>query len=176
MAALNKAAEVKPRILVCAPSNAGIDNVVLKIMSDKFVDGQGGKYSPNIIRVGAGTTNPKCESVSLKRKVDAIIEAGSDTTKLEQIISAGRQKLKTIQKEIHKLRARIIAMVECCPYAISADWEIRIDEASFDSSGRVVFVNHTKKTTTFDIPAPKQVSREPALLFLVHLVVQKLTL
>jgi len=156
LAALNKAAEVKPRILVCAPSNAGIDNVVLKIMSDKFVDGQGGKYSPNIIRVGAGTTNPKCESVSLKRKVDAIIETGSNITKLEQIISAGRQKLKTIQNEIKKLRARIVAMVECCPYAISADWEIRIDEASFDSSGRVVFVNHNKKTTTFDIPAPKQ--------------------
>ena len=156
LAALNKASEVKPRILVCAPSNAGIDNVILKIMSDKFVDGQGGKYSPNIIRVGAGITNPKCESVSLKRKVDALIEAGSDMTKLEQIILAGRQKLKTIQKEIHKLRARIVAMVECCPYAISADWEIRIDEASFDSSGRVVFVNHNKKTTTFDIPAPKQ--------------------
>ncbi len=39
LAALNKAAEVKPRILVCAPSNAGIDNVVLKITSDRFVDG-----------------------------------------------------------------------------------------------------------------------------------------
>ena len=39
LAALNKAAEVKPRILVCAPSNAGIDNVILKVMSDRFVDG-----------------------------------------------------------------------------------------------------------------------------------------
>ena len=27
LAALNKAAEVKPRILVCAPSNAGIDKM-----------------------------------------------------------------------------------------------------------------------------------------------------
>ena len=39
LAALNKAADVKPRILVCAPSNAGIDNVILKVMSDRFVDG-----------------------------------------------------------------------------------------------------------------------------------------
>ena len=156
LAALNKACEVKPRILVCAPSNSGIDNIVLKIMSDKFVDGQGGKYSPNIVRVGSGITNPKCDSVGLKRRVDAIIEQGSNMAELEQTIVASRQTLKRFQKEIHKLRARIIAMVECCPYAISNQWEIRIDEASFDSSGRVVFVNHAKKTTTFDVPGPKK--------------------
>ena len=39
LAALNKAAEVKPRVLVCAPSNAGIDNVILKVMASRFVDG-----------------------------------------------------------------------------------------------------------------------------------------
>ena len=49
LAALNKAAEVKPRILVCAPSNAGIDNVILKIMADRFVDGQGTQYSPRYV-------------------------------------------------------------------------------------------------------------------------------
>lgn len=156
LAALHKAAEVKPRILVCAPSNAGIDNVVLKIMTDKFVDGQGGKYSPNIVRVGAGITNPKFDVVSLKRAVDTIIQSSSDMAKLDQIIAISRKTLKRFQKEIRKLRERIIAMVESCPYAISADWEIRIDEESFDQSGRVVFVNHSKKTTTFDVPNPKR--------------------
>ena len=43
-------------------------------------------------------------------------------------------------------------MVECCPYEIASDWEIRIDEATFESSGRILFVNHKTKTTTFDIP------------------------
>mmetsp|Transcript_18920 Transcript_18920/g.34089 ORF Transcript_18920/g.34089 Transcript_18920/m.34089 type:complete len:511 (-) Transcript_18920:419-1951(-) len=42
--------------------------------------------------------------------------------------------------------------IECCPYEISSDWEIRIDEANFESSGRVLFVNHKSKTTTYDIP------------------------
>jgi senataxin len=161
LAALNKAAEMKPRVLVCAPSNAGIDNVILKIMSDKFVDGQGGKYCPNITRVGAGITSPKIESVTLKQLVDNIIAQGCDVTKLENTIVALRQNLQRIQKEMHKLRARLKAMVDCCPYEISSEWEIRIDEASFESSGQVLFVNHSTKTTTFDVPPKVRPNETP---------------
>ncbi|KAL7529068.1 hypothetical protein ACHAXR_002781, partial [Thalassiosira sp. AJA248-18] len=161
LAALNKAAEVKPRILVCAPSNAGIDNVIMKIMSDRFVDGQGAKYSPSIVRVGAGITSSKVKSVGLTQAVDSIIAHGADVSNLEQIIVTGRQNLKRFQNEIHKLRMRIQAMVECCPYRISSEWEIRIDEASFDSSGRVLFVNHSTQTTTFDIPPKVRPNESP---------------
>jgi senataxin len=161
LAALNRAVEMKPRILVCAPSNAGIDNVILKIMSDKFVDGQGGKYAPSIVRVGAGITHPKIESVGLKQAVDTIIMQSSDPTKLENYIATQRQNLKRCQTEIHNLRTRIQAMVESCPYKISSDWEIRVDEASFESSGRVLFVNHTTKATTFDIPPKVRPNETP---------------
>ena len=51
--------------------------------------------------------------------------------------------------------------MECCPYEISSDWEIRIDEANFESSGRVLFVNHSTKTTTFDIPNPRRPNESP---------------
>lgn len=164
LAALNKAAEMKPRILVCAPSNAGIDNVILKIMSEKFVDGQGGKYCPSITRVGAGITNPKIESVTLKQSVDNIIAQGCDLAKLENATVAQRQNLTRIQKEMHKLRTRLKAMVECCPYEISSEWEIRIDEASFESTGQVLFVNHSTKTTTFDVPPKVRPSETPCVI------------
>jgi hypothetical protein len=39
LAALNKAAEGKQWVHVCAPSNTGIDNVILKVMASRFVDG-----------------------------------------------------------------------------------------------------------------------------------------
>ncbi|KAL7551881.1 hypothetical protein ACHAWF_015092 [Thalassiosira exigua] len=138
LAALNRAAEVKPRILVCAPSNAGIDNVVMKIMSDLFVDGQvcldlvvvskcvcrtqkcflqGTKYSPSIVRVGAGITNAKVKSIGLQQQVDSIIAQGSDVTKLESIIINGRRNLKRFQNEIHKLRVRIQALIDAVPYS-----------------------------------------------------------
>ena len=147
LASLNKAAKVKPRILVCAPSNAAIDNVIVKIMSDRFVDGKGSTYSPSIVRVGAGSTNPKVSSVGLKDVVNRIIEEGSDVNKLEEIISNGRRELGRLQKEIQKLRARIRAIVDASPYAISSDWEIRIDEENFERTGRVFFVNHRHKVS-----------------------------
>ena len=164
LAALNKAAEMKPRVLVCAPSNAGIDNVILKIMSDKFVDGQGGKYCPSITRVGAGITCPKIESVTLKQSVDNIIAQGCDVTRLENTIVAQRQNLQRIQKEMHKLRTRLKAMVDCCPYEISSEWEIRIDEASFESTGQVLFVNHSTKMTTFDVPPKVRPNETPCII------------
>jgi len=55
-------------------------------------------------------------------------------------------------------------MVECCPYEISADWEIRIDETNFESSGRVLFVNHKSKTTTFDIPPKVRPTETPCII------------
>jgi senataxin len=164
LADLRRAAEMKPRVLVCAPSNAGIDNVILKIMSEKFVDGQGGKYCPSIIRVGAGITNSKIEGITLKQSVDNIIAQGCDVAKLENTIVTLRHNLTRIQKEMHKLRIRLKAMVECCPYEISSEWEIRIDEASFESSGQVLFVNHSKKTTTFDVPPKVRPHETPCLV------------
>lgn len=98
LAALNRAADVKPRILVAAPSNAGIDNVVLKLMSTRFVDGRGTQYSPSIVRVGAGTTSSRVKSVSLKEMVDGMIKQGSDISKLDSIISTGRKNLK---RQVH---------------------------------------------------------------------------
>ncbi|KAL7464961.1 hypothetical protein ACHAXS_005292 [Conticribra weissflogii] len=161
LAALNQAAEVKPRILVCAPSNAAIDNVIVKIMSDRFVDGNGAKYSPSIVRVGAGIVNPKVKSVGLKEMVDSITTFGSDVSKLDAIITAGRQELRRIQKEIQKLKIRIQAIVNACPYEIPDCWEIRIDEESFEATGSVLFVNHKSKKTTYDLPMVKRPTERP---------------
>lgn len=174
LAALNKASEVKPRILVCAPSNSAIDNVVMKIMTDRFVDGNGAKYSPSIVRAGVGIVNPAVKKVGLKQTVDAIISSGTDVVKLDALITTGRKQLKRMQTEIQKLKARVHALLESCPYPICEDWEVRIDEASFDSTGRVVFVNHKTKTTTFDIPPkyrphekPIQIKRMPHYIALL---------
>ena len=71
LAAINAAAKVKPRILVCAPSNNGVDNIILKIIEDRFVDGNGGKYNPSIVRVGSGQSL-SVANVSIKNQVDAI--------------------------------------------------------------------------------------------------------
>lgn len=104
---LNKASEVKPRILVCAPSNAAVDNVVVKIMNDRFVDGNGSKYCPSIIRVGTGIVNDVAKKVSLQGALDSIVLQGTDPTILDTLIENGRKELKRLLGEIQKLKIRI---------------------------------------------------------------------
>eukprot|EP00804_Cyclotella_cryptica_P009981 CCRYP_015418-RA/>CCRYP_015418-RA protein AED:0.07 eAED:0.07 QI:522/1/1/1/1/0.83/6/1172/1208 len=160
LALLNKANEVKPRILVCAPSNAAVDNVVVKIMNDRFVDGNGSKYSPSIIRVGTGIVNDIAKKVSLQGAVDSIVLQGSDPTKLDSLIANGRNELKRLLREIQKLKIRIQALVDACPYDICEDWEVRISEDPSEGF-RVLFVNHKTKTTTFDIPPKVRPTEKP---------------
>jgi len=40
MKELDNASKKKPRLLVCAPSNTAVDNIILKIMEGGFVDGK----------------------------------------------------------------------------------------------------------------------------------------
>lgn len=42
----------KPRILVCAPSNAAADELLQRVMDDGFADGGGHVYRPSVVRIG----------------------------------------------------------------------------------------------------------------------------
>jgi hypothetical protein len=44
---------LKPRILVCAPSNAAIDELLERILKDGFKARDGGSYRPSVCRVGS---------------------------------------------------------------------------------------------------------------------------
>ncbi|KAL3156802.1 hypothetical protein ABBQ38_001073 [Trebouxia sp. C0009 RCD-2024] len=43
----------KPRILVCAPSNAATDELLQRIMDHGFLDFKGNVYRPNVVRIGS---------------------------------------------------------------------------------------------------------------------------
>lgn len=53
MASAAAGAAPKPRILVCAPSNAATDEVLERILGQGFYDGKGGLYRPAVLRVGS---------------------------------------------------------------------------------------------------------------------------
>ena len=40
------------RVLVCGPSNASVDEVIRKMLSEKLIDGEGKSYLPKFVRVG----------------------------------------------------------------------------------------------------------------------------
>ena len=154
-AALELARKAKPRLLVCAPSNAAVDNIILKIMEDGFIDGQGRRYNPSMIRVGVGQSDA-VRAVSLATKVDSILADHADIGRLEASVAGYRVELSRITTDISGLRRRLHAIQHASPYPLSKNWEIRVDEDSFDETGRVYFVNHKEEMTTYEVPPPPE--------------------
>jgi senataxin len=134
---LSDAAKKRPRILVCAPSNAAVDNVIMKIMEDGFVDGNGCRYNPSIVRVGVGQS-ASVRDVCLEEKVDNYMSEAMDVTKIENTIEGYKAECRRIHSDIVKFRERMTAMKRATPYPLAKEWEVRIDE----NSCRVFYVNH----------------------------------
>lgn len=66
---------VKPRILVCAPSNAGVDNICEKVLKMGFKQTNNMPYRPGIIRLGAfdAFISDDIKSILIQTKVNSII-------------------------------------------------------------------------------------------------------
>lgn len=148
---LSSASKKRPRILVCAPSNAAVDNIILKIMEDGFIDGNGCRYNPSIVRIGRGQS-ASVKDVCLEVKVESYITLAMDVTKLECTIEGYKDNCRRLHSDIAKLRHCMNAMKSAASYPLAKDWEIRINE----DTEKVYFVNHKDKTTTFDVPPPPE--------------------
>ena len=152
--ALEEANKDIPRMLVCAPSNNAIDNVILKIMDSGFIDGHGSRYYPSIIRIGTGQS-VTVKDVSLETKVENLMDEAKDVSKIQNMSAAYKAELSNIQNNIGKLKRRQFALLNSSPWPLSKDWEIRCD-ANFEETNRVYFVNHKEKTTTYEVPPPPE--------------------
>lgn len=153
--ALALARRAKPRLLVCAPSNAAIDNIILKIMTDGFIDGQGRRYNPSMIRVGVGQ-GTSVRAVALEDHVDNIFNENSDAQLLQSSLAGYRVELTRISSDITSVRRKAHAIENASPWPLSSDWEIRVDEETFESTGKAYFVNHQEKKTTYEVPPPPE--------------------
>ena len=152
--ALAEAAKGKPRILVCAPSNNAVDNIIHKIFECGFIDGHGHRYNPSLVRVGRGASET-VKHVSLEAKVDSFIDDTKDLPKLEKAVNSFKAEVSRIQRDIGKLRRRIAALEGASPWPLAKDWEIRVD-SSDEENLKIYFVNHKEQTTTYECPPPPE--------------------
>lgn len=60
----------RAHVLVCAPSNSALDEIVLRTISNGLMDGTGGSFTPNVVRMGVHVHH-SVKSVAL----DALVEA-----------------------------------------------------------------------------------------------------
>jgi hypothetical protein len=72
---LSRTRLTKTRILVCAPSNAAVDEIVLRVLRQGLLDGQAQAFVPTIVRAGvAKRTHLSVAKVTL----DALVNKALD--------------------------------------------------------------------------------------------------
>eukprot|EP00644_Phytophthora_capsici_P004094 jgi/Phyca11/557343/estExt2_Genewise1Plus.C_PHYCAscaffold_1070047 len=102
----------KPHILVTAPSNAAVDNIVSKVIEEGFCDGEGRRYFPKIVRVGRGLS-ANVQSVGLENQVDQICSQPLDV--LEGHIGRLRHELMRDSLILRDQLRNIVAWIEHDP-------------------------------------------------------------
>jgi hypothetical protein len=62
------------RVLVCAPSNAAVDEIVLRLVTHGVWNSLGGKMVPRVVRLGISTSpNPAVMAVTVDAKVEQFL-------------------------------------------------------------------------------------------------------
>jgi len=100
----------KPKLLVCAPSNAAIDEVCKRLMNG-VPSSAGGRHTPNIVRIGIeSAVNMAVKSVSLDNLVEARVtsggggrEGGGDYQRIQAELDGVKKQISVKQDELQKL-------------------------------------------------------------------------
>ncbi|XAR48576.1 hypothetical protein NMG60_11031445 [Bertholletia excelsa] len=68
----------KPRMLVCAPSNAATDELLARVLDRGFIDGEMKVYRPDVARVGVDSQTRAAQAVSVERRTDQLLVKSRD--------------------------------------------------------------------------------------------------
>lgn len=117
----------KNRILVCAPSNAAIDEILRRIVSEGLWGVDGERFVPSIVRVGPNV-HPSLAQYSLERLAQAA-QVGSSANATSANQQAGRQ-------QDLKAKASVLkdAQIVCSTLSVAGSADLRlIGEAKFET-------------------------------------------
>jgi senataxin len=98
----------KRKLLVCAPSNAAIDEVCKRLMNG-VPNPSGGVYNPNIVRIGMDTSvNIAVKDISLDNLVEARVNnestgkngGGGEYSRIQSELEEVKAQIRTKQEEI----------------------------------------------------------------------------
>ncbi|XP_071701785.1 probable helicase MAGATAMA 3 [Rutidosis leptorrhynchoides] len=63
----------KPRMLVCAPSNAATDELLTRVLERGFIDGEMKVYRPDVARVGVDSQTRAAQAVSVEGRTEQLL-------------------------------------------------------------------------------------------------------
>ena len=119
--------KMKNRILVCAPSNAAIDEIVRRIVGEGLWGRDGEKFIPNVVRVGPNL-HPSLAQYSLERMAQAV-NVGVSTNLLPQ---AGQAPMGQDQQA----KASVLrdAQIVCTTLSVAGSADLRLlKDAKFET-------------------------------------------
>ncbi|XP_074590688.1 uncharacterized protein LOC141846548 [Curcuma longa] len=98
----------KPRMLVCAPSNAATDELLARVLDRGFIDGEMKVYRPDVARVGVDSQTRASQAVSVERRTEQLLQKGRDEV-LKWLHDLKRREADLSQQISHLQRDLIIA-------------------------------------------------------------------
>jgi hypothetical protein len=84
--------------------NAAVDNVALRILINRFVDGQENKFHPRMIRIGSGQSS-KVLSINGESAINAILNLRQNPTRLYHEINTYRNKQNIAKQKMLEIFA-----------------------------------------------------------------------
>lgn len=147
---LSRLREARPRILVCAPSNVAVDNVVAKIVVGGFAGGEGSPYRPDVVRVGRAAAG----AASLDSRVDELLSEPKNA--LQEHKERAEREAKRCAKAADAARRRLRLFTANSPPWLPLGWEARVEPLRPHNDGPdkpfVYYVDHAAKLTSRNAP------------------------
>ena len=96
----------KPRMLVCAPSNAATDELLSRVLDRGFIDGEMKVYRPDVARVGVDTSSRAAQAVSVERRTEQLL--AMDQPQVVRWLQSLRTKEFTLAQTVAGLQKDLI--------------------------------------------------------------------
>ena len=102
----------KPRMLVCAPSNAATDELLARVLDRGFIDGEMKVYRPDVARVGVDSQTRAAQAVSVERRTEQLLVKSREEVLGWMHQLRGReaqlsQQIASLQRELNAAAAAV---------------------------------------------------------------------
>ena len=116
------------KILICAPSNAAIDELA-KRLSEGVYNSRGERINPKVVRVGAESSiNVSTRDISLDILVDKLLDSGGDrdTQETGTYIKSTRDEIESIKKTRQRKQEELNRVVNDIAKVHALEEEIKV--------------------------------------------------
>lgn len=111
----------KPRMLVCAPSNAATDELLTRVLDRGFIDGEMKVYRPDVARVGVDSQTRAAQAVSVERRTEQLL------VKTREEVYGWLHQLRAREAQLSQQIASLQRQLNVAAYAGRAQGSVGVD-------------------------------------------------